>query len=237
MLSVVLGVILSTYIIFFSPLFTVATIYIDSSPGVIQEADLRLKDQNLLLLDPTEVETKLLTYPLVKAAKVTKDFPRSLKITITERLPIVVYRGEQTYFIDEEGNILPPLERYFANVYPELACELENINSVSNLNNPSLTSAIKLISQVKHELSIVNLHCLSEQNYQIKVDQTEVIFSSNQDQNQLAASLLFLFKQFRIEGKLPERVDMRFEKPVVVPLSGASLKPTDTKVRFLTYAR
>ena len=59
------------------------------------------------------------------------------------------------------------------------------------------------------------LICESPAYFAIDFGNFKAIYSSDQDAQSLAASLLFLFKQFRIEGKYPSKIDLRFEKPVI----------------------
>lgn len=44
---------------------------------------------------------------------------------------------------------------------------------------------------------------------------TKIIFSAEKGISEQMASLQFLWERFKIEGKRPQKVDLRFEKPVV----------------------
>ena len=61
--------------------------------------------QNFFLVQPQDLEERLrLEYPLLAFASVTRVFPNSLSVEVTERKKIILwYSGDECYLIDEEG--------------------------------------------------------------------------------------------------------------------------------------
>ncbi|MBI2874657.1 MAG: FtsQ-type POTRA domain-containing protein [Firmicutes bacterium] len=94
-----------------SPLFRLERIEVTGSPvlgrdGVKAIADVSEGD-NLLGISPSAMQRVLEEHWLIQSAKVERDLPRTLRIEITERRPVVLIRRENSYAaVDEEGYVI-----------------------------------------------------------------------------------------------------------------------------------
>ena len=80
-----------------------------------------------------------------------------------------------------------------------------------------LVTGIRIIDQLDELdfLQVQSLDCGKNELPSIYIDGTEVVYPADKEISDLVTSLQLLFKQFRIEGKYPKRVDLSFDKPVL----------------------
>ncbi len=77
-----------------------------SSQEIIQIADIQI-DTNINKIDLRAIQARLEINPYVKAAAVSRDFPNSINILISERRPITYLNHTNLYLLDAEGIVLP----------------------------------------------------------------------------------------------------------------------------------
>ena len=147
-----------------------------------------------------------------------KKFPSSIVIETINRNPIFYTAYEDNIaFIDEEGKVLPNLKIWQNTLKIKLNCEIQidkNNETVANLDlTKQFITINNMISQT--DLRPTEFICTDKNVYKIIIENIEIVFLSDIDENNLISSLQVLFKQFRIEGKQPVRIDLRFSKPVV----------------------
>lgn len=67
--------------------------------------ELALRNQPIFSLDETDLQTRLLkSFPEFSSAQVTIDLPNTVWITVTERIPVLVWhQGSRTILLDEQG--------------------------------------------------------------------------------------------------------------------------------------
>ncbi len=218
-----------TYVVF-AGLITWTVMYVTGPDFLLHEviitghedsiSDLQIfRQQNLLFLDTRLLKQQLMTETLIKSADIRKIFPDKLSITIDERTPVVRLRSsDQTYLLDTEGVILPLLPRFAKLQLPEIGCQLLTVINGQGKDIPALKPLLAIISEINRQpqLQIVSLTCINATYYSAVLDNgTEILLDVGKDPTQTIASLLFLVKQFRIEGKWPQLLDLRFDKPVL----------------------
>ena len=79
--------------------------YLDRN-DVIKYADLS-RYPILTKIDLSAIQTKLESHPYIKAARISRNFPRTLQIDIIERIPISYINHSPLYMVDTDGYILP----------------------------------------------------------------------------------------------------------------------------------
>ncbi|MCH8068294.1 MAG: FtsQ-type POTRA domain-containing protein [Candidatus Marinimicrobia bacterium] len=79
--------------------------YLDRN-DVIKYADLP-RYPILTKIDLTAIQTKLESHPYIKAARISRNFPQTLRIDIIERNPISYINHSPLYLVDTDGYILP----------------------------------------------------------------------------------------------------------------------------------
>ncbi len=184
-----------------------------------------LDNQRLLFIKNEEI-TKQLTKinPAIKNIFIEKKYPDTLVLQVEERKAFVqaVSNGYKIYY-DKEGI---PIE------YTNVSFSLPLINAkMLNLRKDRKTDwrimkAIKITEDFgKLNINIEDITILdNESNFIVKLVQDgKVIIPYNDDPANIAASLQIIIHRFRIEGKFIEKVDFRFEKPIVSLSNGEKI--------------
>ncbi len=148
----------------------------------------------------------------VGEVKITKKYPRTVLVQISERQPItkVCPPGGLEFLVDKEGVIfseMTPETKDLRTVSLELGCELtlgqnldEDVVFLILLEDPQITS-IKYVGQK-------GIEAQAEEGLVI-------LFSREKDLEAQARSLQMIVKKYRIEGKGLKLVDLRYDQPVV----------------------
>lgn len=201
--------------------FQVKTVYIVGQVDIFPHTRVFEKERNLLTMSTRRMSQAIMAeYPYVNEVLINKIFPDSLRVTISERVPVLAFEVSEgeTLLIDKQGKVLPPNPRYPIIALPKLHCLLDQVQ-VGDIVSPKIVIGAQVIAYLKETLTSDSeyLLCESEDKFLIGIDNMEVIFSPQQQFSDIASSLQFLLKQFRIEGNYPKKVDLRFDKPVLVP--------------------
>ncbi|MFQ6616784.1 MAG: cell division protein FtsQ/DivIB [Fidelibacterota bacterium] len=78
-------------------------------------------DPALMDIDLEYVQTHLESHPYIKAARVSRDFPGSLRIDVVERVPLAYINQSPFHLIDQEGVILPASDQAYEFDIPTLS--------------------------------------------------------------------------------------------------------------------
>ena len=91
-----------------------------------------------------------------------------------------------------------------------------SISFFNNSDEENYTSKLEKILQEK-KITYASVSKLQDTNYTIKLaDTSEVIISSQKDINKEMSSLQFILSRLTMEGKEFSRLDLRFDKPVII---------------------
>lgn len=205
------------YILVTGPLFLVDTVYVFGDADALPDTSILQRSYNIFFYPKTKIKSVLQKLPLVKSVEITRQLPRTVIVRITERTPSVSYiNTKQEVLIDSSGQILPRLPR-FGN-YSQLNCFLGELEVGEKVSDPLVSFGLKLVEAINSTgLAAESLTCNNEGSLALTITGVEVLVSPDKNVPQTAASLQFLFRQFRIEGKLPQKVDLRFTKPILIP--------------------
>lgn len=85
---------------------------------ILNDKRVKLKGNTMDSIDRNETEEILLRHSLVKDAEVYKSLNGTINIQIEQRTPIlrVVNRESESFYIDEEGRVMPVSDKYAAHV-------------------------------------------------------------------------------------------------------------------------
>ena len=204
------------WILLASPLFLIQNVVLAAHQDIFNDLSMLRKRRNLILANKQQLEQEFLKNPYIKSVRITKKLPNTLIVDVNERKPVAVWKvGETTKYVDSEGVVLDELSRFRQLTLTDMFCESQDTEL--NISHKGLTYGLRVITQVVPTIPIQTLSCLDENSSILKINGVEVVIDNQREVERVAASLLFLFKQFRIEGKQPNKVDMRFEKPVLIP--------------------
>ena len=204
---------------FFTTFFLVKTIKIAGTQVEVLGGIEKLGGQNLLFLDKFKWEDRLQKEnPTLKEIKIEKEFPAQLLIKFKKREPKAIIfdqKSSTSFSIDEEGVILKKgrEEKRLA----VIIASLQNFKIGDRIKNKNIKLVLKLISaleessegtkfEVDESLKILNI-TLSNGNL--------ILINLEKEQEETIYSLQMLLKKFKIEGKWPKRIDLRFKKPIL----------------------
>lgn len=221
-LLVVVSFLLFGRIIFslFVGFFEIQTVYIQADSRLILDTSIFQQKRNLLTISQSAFEKEVTDhFPQVASVRIEKHFPNTLFIQITPRVPIVYFKlnGEKRY-IDVTGKILTSLPQYEKLKTTLLNCQFNELDAGQIVTDEIAKKAISVASNVVTEIdtAIVSIDCIDAQNaVLLRTSEVNVILPTDKNE-ELASSLQFLLKQFRIDGNWPKTLDLRFEKPVLI---------------------
>lgn len=204
---------------FLAYIFQVKTVFITGEPKLFTNSTIFTQKRNILLLNAQNFSEEIKkAHPLIKEIIVTKRYPNTLYVRVTERVPVAVYDTEAgPLFIDAEGIVLS--NRGLQLLLPVLNCQISERNPGEQVVNSTTRAALDMLSKlINNQIQVLSARCSEEGNTVIVIlIDTQFLFSATQNNNKLLSSLQFLLKQFRIEGNRPHLIDLRFDKPVLIP--------------------
>ncbi len=205
-----------------STVFKLRTIVIYGSPQEFTNFNFLSHSQNILFIDTHALEKEIsLRHPSIKSVKVTKRFPDSLEIYIEVRTPIMrITVGSEGLFIDQEGKVLSADASQKHLDYPTLRCLVDKANVGEVLDVPNIVLVAETVNTIlEHKTAkIKEVSCQDDGSFSFLADGLEIIISAQNNPDDIDSSLQYLFKQFRIEGTRPKKIDLRFNKPVFNPV-------------------
>ena len=113
--TLILGVLIwSLYVLFTTPAFFVYGAEIQGNIAVTTReiyAAGGIDSQSVFWLSSTEVAHRIMALPNIKSAEVSVSLPAEVTIKVIERQPELLWQtGETTWWVDQEGTIVPPKE-------------------------------------------------------------------------------------------------------------------------------
>lgn len=182
----------------------------------------KLINKSLLFADQDQIAKEIIKENfLLKTAIVDKVWPDTLKISVSFYEPcvsLIVNRG--LFNLSCDGRILQkikdsqpylPIINYYQKLnsgsfqtgdwidYKDIKQTLFFIDKLKQINIIPLTIDIK-----GQDMLIFNL-----------IDNRKIIFSNNKDEEVQDYQLELIIRQFKIEGKEFEKIDLRFDKPII----------------------
>jgi len=123
---------------------------------IIKLSKLKLFKDNLLRIDASEVSKRILRNPWIKEAKVEKDFPDKIIITIKERTPIALLNLKGNYFlIDIKGVLIAKVSPSSYKHLPILSIKVKEPISGSSIASIA-SSGLKFLELSKKARTFIN---------------------------------------------------------------------------------
>ena len=196
--------------------------------------ELAVEGQNLLFLKPSEIERELGKIPKVKTARVTKDYPARVVVTITERQMAGLLLHDPILAIDREGVAIESLDSRDSRVlqHPLISgVRLTRIAVGEQIKSEGLTRALLLLSCLEQRSPDLfkktsEVHCDTENNITLFLQGgTEIRFGSENPLTKMPALETVLAMQGPAEKFL--YIDLRFRDQVpCLPKTEAHLAAT-----------
>lgn len=193
--------------------------------------------KNILFLSPqTLIEEIQTSFPDVDGVKIEKILPNKLefKLKLREAIAAITLEaeseayvstpsaeerpiplGKEFFIVDEEGVVFKKVDSSL-NLPIILISNVLEINIGQKLTTDPLTRSIRIISLLSKLDLKPEIAKVSEGVILIWLrDGPELAFSPKKEIISQVGSLQLILSRAKIEGKMPEKIDLRFDKPVV----------------------
>ena len=181
---------------------------------VLEAAGVRIGEP-YLGLDLTAIGGRVAALPRVAAVRVTRDYPSSLRIAVTERPPVAsVSDGSGYWLVAADGTVLDPVGGQPADL-PHVASvplpdgvgpgsRLPPGNELAN----ALTALGGMDPQLKRQVTGVNARTLDSLEFTLN-DGTRVLYGLAVDQRAKDAAVQLIRRTLKREGREAQRIDVR----------------------------
>jgi cell division protein FtsQ len=181
---------------------------------VLEAAGVRIGEP-YLGLDLTAIGGRVAALPRVAAVRVTRDYPSSLRIAVTERPPVAsVSDGSAYWLVAADGTVLDPVGGqpadlpYVASVLlPDGVGPGSRLPPGNELAN-ALTALGGMDPQLKRQVTGVNARTLDSLEFTLK-DGTRVLYGLAVDQRAKDAAVQLIRRTLKREGREAQRIDVR----------------------------
>lgn len=196
-------------------LFSIKKIEIIGSP-VHLAFDTKIIGMNLFFFPSDSVRSMLLhDYPEIKFLSFEKKFPDTLRVHLDLRQATALIKTRQsTITVSDDGVILHLFSQVPKDI-PTIEYDSSISAQMTTVTDLHILSALKFLKIT--EVTPNFLHIVTSANsIEFTINSTNVIISSEKDIQETYHSLQSLLTGFRIQGRIPKLLDLRFDKPVVL---------------------
>jgi cell division septal protein FtsQ len=175
---------------------------------------------NLFAINLKDVRARLEEVPVIKTARIQRILPDTLKIWVTERIPIARLTGKpdaQSWAIDRDGYVLGP-----GTSYPGLplifGADMSDFRPRKKIESPQVVSAINVLEIVDSSrplsrvLHIERIDVQDVNDLQLYLDKERVAFVSRENTEKLLGDLAVTIQQADSAGKDWKSFDVRVDK-------------------------
>ncbi|MEK7166425.1 MAG: FtsQ-type POTRA domain-containing protein [Patescibacteria group bacterium] len=196
--------------------FRLQVVYIAGSSDLLTDLVSVKSRQNLLLINEDKYKRDIKDKnPWVKNILISKQLPHTLRLVMEYRQPIAwVQIDDKITFIDSEGMVLGG-DTYDTRPPIYLSC-IAHAKIGLIIEDPQIKMILSLLTNLKDIDEALPQQISCEKDLiTLGYEKTIVVMDYSKNAKEMAASLQLLFKQFRIDGQWPLRVNMTFSKPVL----------------------
>ena len=202
-----------------TPLFGLSAVRITGTEAVaeaeVREAAQVRLGEPYLGLDLAAIRSRVAALPRVADVRVTRDYPSSLRIAVTERLPVAsVSTGSVYWLVAADGTVLDAAGRrpddlpYVASVpLPDGVRPGSRLPPGNELAN-ALTALGGMAPQLRRQVTGVNARTLDSLEFTLK-DRTRVLYGLAVDQPAKDAAVQLIRRTLKREGREAQRIDVR----------------------------
>jgi cell division protein FtsQ len=202
-----------------TPLFALSAVRVEGTRAVaraeVVEASQVRVGEPYLGLDLEAIRARVAALPRVAAVRVTRDYPSSLRITVTERLPVAsVSAGSVYWLVAADGTVLDAAGRRPADLPYVASVPLpDGVGPGSRLPpGNELANALSALGGMAPKLRVlvagVNARSLDSLEFTLK-DGSRVLYGLAVDQPAKDAAVLLVRRTLKREGREAQRIDVR----------------------------
>jgi cell division protein FtsQ len=202
-----------------TPLFGLSAVRVEGTRAVTEAEVVTASQVRLgepyLGLDLAAIRTRVAALPRVATVRVARDYPSSLRITVSERPPVAsVSSGSVFWLVAADGTVLDAAGRRPAELPYVAAVPLpDGIRPGSRLPPGNelanaLTALGGMAPQLKRQVTGVNARSVDSLEFTLK-DGTRVLYGLAVDQPAKDAAVLLVRRTLKREGREAQRIDVR----------------------------
>lgn len=148
---------LSTYVLLQSPIFSVKDIEIIGRNEISQQELVKLSGvalgNNIFKLNLKDGQDKIQLLPAVKDVKITRKFPSTVVIQLTERSPVAFLSVGNTFVeIDAEGIYIRPGKMQEKSIPIITGCNVKDAKIGLEIKNSDVHTALQVIAELPKEM-------------------------------------------------------------------------------------
>jgi cell division protein FtsQ len=202
-----------------TPLFGLSVVRVEGTrvlerSEVVAASKVRLGEP-YLGLDLAAIRDRVATLPRVATVRVTRDYPSSLRIMVTERPPVAsVFQDGRYWLVAADGTVLDPAEArppglpYVARVpLPDDVVAGSRLPPGNELAN-ALTALGGMRPELKRQVVGVNARSLDGLEFTLG-DGARVLYGLAVDQAAKDTAVLLVRRELKREGREAQRIDVR----------------------------
>jgi cell division protein FtsQ len=202
-----------------TPLFGLSAVRVEGTRAVAQAEIERASEVRIgepyLGLDLAAIRARVAALPRVESVRVTRDYPSSLRITVTERQAVAsVSTGSLFWLVAADGTVLdsagsqPAEVPYVASVpLPAGVGPGSRLPPGNELTN-ALTALGGMDPRLKRQISGVRARTLDSLEFTLR-DGSRVLYGLAVDQPAKDAAVLLVRRTLKREGREAQRIDVR----------------------------
>jgi hypothetical protein len=222
---IVLAITLATFLLLarFNQYFTVRKIEVDGTiSGQLIKGVGSYAGRSILLIAEDQLEKEVIREnSFIKEVKVKKVYPDTIKLVIISQKPLAVLKVNNGYFyLALDGRILAKEKKInedlpLINYYQQFDYYSEN--SGNWMKYKEIETALQILRSCQDfgwEIDSIDINGLNMIAF--KLNNKEILLTTEKDVKVQEYELMQIAHRFKIEGKDFEKIDLRFDKPVVL---------------------
>lgn len=200
-----------------SSFFTIKNIVVVGDGSLTVEVDDDNIEHNLLFFPTEQTEKGLLDMnPQLARVSIRKQFPSTLVIDAESRSPIVrLTTGNGESFEVSRDAIVVHIGETTSSLIP-VAIAVGPLAVGQQIADERVLAAIEFISHTQGYLLTRRVSEIDTGGLWAETQETNIFFPQNKDLAGRLSTLQTLIAGFRIKGQMPTRIDLRFDKPIII---------------------
>lgn len=181
------------------------------------EINKKLLHTNLLFIPTETVRKQLLKdYMLLSDVEIQKKYPHTIRLIPHLRLPVArLQTHDKIVLIDRDGWIVGDESNPIPTNLPLLDFDIGEVYTGMQTIDARILSSISFVINIPEDMRIDRITKLDSTSFRVTSDTIDIYIPQLSDMKKIGATLQTLLTGFRIKGKLPVTIDLRFDKPVV----------------------
>lgn len=210
--AIVVGII---FYLVSSRLFVIRKIVI-TNPQVRVVVNENVLNRHLLFFPGNALREQLLaSHPEFRDVRVSKIFPDTLRLDFELRKGVAyLLIGNELFFVDRSGIILG-LAASYPGMYPVVNLGLEKPWDKGSSEETLVLQALAFLDAWGDDTRVTGITREDEASFRARIADSDIVIAQNSNIFATVSTLQILLARFRMKGRVPVLVDLRFQKPVI----------------------